>query len=288
MYEPWFKINNLTIDFSADIKYLNTIDAAEKTVKSIMENFPAPYRLMVSGGVDSQAMLYVWKLFGKNFIPTSITYNGDYNDHDICTLREFAQKENIEIEYHNFDLLGFYQTRFFKIAEKYQCVSPQFAAHIGMIESLDGTCIFSGDRLEPNSALINSRNICVLNASKEMQIVPYFFMHTPELSYSLIYEHLTPEVINLHAGKDYHDYPKKVNYLQKSGIPVIAQLTKYTGFEKIRDYYDNTYRHLLTPVVRMKYYKHYPHFCMFDILLRYPYEDKFIVSFDHVINNVHS
>ena len=284
MYVPWFRIDGLTIDLSTDIKYLTTLDAAELTVKSIMRDFPPPYRIMVSGGIDSQTMLYAWKLFGKDYIPTSIEYSNGFNDHDLITLKAFAQQESIEIEYVNFDILDFFKDRFFYIVEKYHCCSPQFAAHIGMSEPLDGTCVFSGDRLDENVCHITSKNICMLEAAQDRPIVPYFFMHTPEISYSLLYEHG-----NLTTGieqETFYDYERKVLSYTKSGIPVIAQPTKYTGFEKVREYYDNNFAHLRTPKLKLTYFKQYPRHCMFDLLLRYPYQKRFMKHFKYIINGL--
>lgn len=279
----WFIINDNSIDLRTDSKFIAALDAAELTVKKIIDTYPAPYRLMVSGGVDSQAMLYAWKLFGKEYIPTSITYNGTLNRHDLITLHEFSKKENIKIDYIDFDLLDFYQTNFLTIVEKYKCTSPQFAAHLGMTESLNGTCIFSGDRLLPNLAVISSANLCIVRASKIRSIVPYFFMHTPELAYSSLFEKYS---VKRQTDVTKYFYEEKVNSYLKSGFPIIAQEIKYTGFEKVKEYFDTHYSHLLTPKIKLKYASKASQ-RTYDLLLRYPYEDKFgVIPYKYILNEL--
>jgi hypothetical protein len=278
----WFKIENNVIDFRSKNKFINSIDAAELTIKGIVKNYPPPYRLMVSGGVDSQAMLWAWKQFGKDYIPTSVVYSNNYNEHDLVTLKEFALRENISIEYIEFDPISFYQNKFEDIANRFRCTSPQFATHLGFIENLNGTKIFSGDRLLYGRAIVHHNNLCVYRAAQEWDIVPYFFIHTPELAYSLWYDKKS----RLSGQTREEMYIEKVNDWQDSGFPVIPQLEKYTGFEKIKEYYQQNFRHVLTPLVRLKY-THYTTMepVIYDVLFRHPYEKKFgTPSFKHILN----
>jgi hypothetical protein len=225
---------------------------------------------MVSGGIDSQAMLYSWKLFGRDFIPTSVIYDHDMNLHDLETLSEFAKQENLEINYVNFDLLQFYEKRYHELCERYQCISPHFGAHLGMTEALSGTVIFSGDRLGKFTAVLAKNNMCLVEASKERNIVPFFFMHTPELAYSMIYEMNIGHIRNTAAP----GYISKVNEWQSSRFPIIPQVKKYTGFEKIKEHYDEQYGHLVTTKLKLMYSTKTSKRA-YDLLLRYPYELKF-------------
>jgi hypothetical protein len=284
----WYKIyENNTIDFSTDNTLVNILDAAKITVDHIIKNYPPPYNIMVSGGIDSQAMLYSWKLFGKDYIPTAVMYNDYLNEHDLVTLDTFSQEQNISIEYLKFDLLKFYETEYDTLCEKYKCRSPHFGAHLGMTENLQGTCIFSGDCLGKNGANIRSNNICMYEATKYRSIVPYFFMHTPEIAYSKVF------VASKYKRKklDYADfqqlYQEKAILLINEGFPIIPQQEKYTGFEKVKDLYDEKYRHLITPKILLKY-ANKPSKRTYDLLLRYPYEDKYgTPNFRYIIDDIH-
>jgi hypothetical protein len=270
----WFKISGTEIDFRATCDFVSSIDAAEITVKQIIANYPPPYRLMVSGGVDSQAMLWAWKQFGRDFIPTSVVYNDQFNEYDLAALKEFALRENIEIEYIDFNLFDFYESRFPYIADKFQCTSPQFATHLGFAENLDGTKIFSGDRLLKHRAIVNHANICLYRASQEWSIVPYFFLETPELAYSMIFDLKNDP---LKGSRPADMYEEKVKIWQDTGFPVIAQEQKFNGFEKIKEHYQQNRRDVLTPKLRIKFksVQKLLEPVVYDVLFRHPYEEKF-------------
>lgn len=282
----WYKIYGNTIDFSTNANLVNILDAAKITVDNIIKNYPPPYYIMVSGGIDSQAMLYAWKLFGKNYIPTSVIYNDYLNEHDLATLDTFSQEQNIPVDYLKFDLLKFYETQYDSLCEKYKCRSPHFGAHLGMTEHLQGTCIFSGDCLGKNDANIRFNNICMYEATKHRSVVPYFFMHTPEIAYSKVF------VANKYKRKklDYTDkqqlYQEKAILLINEGFPMIPQQEKYTGFEKVKDLYDQEYRHLITPKTLLKYANKSSK-RTYDLLLRYPYEYKYgVPNFRYIVDNI--
>jgi len=270
----WFKVSDYLLDFRTQNKFLGSIDAAELTVKKIMQDYKPPYRLMVSGGVDSQTMLWSWKKFGKDFIPTSIVYKDQYNEHDIKSLREFARQENIQVEYVEFDLLDFYSSKFHSVAERFRCTSPQFATHLGFIEDLDGTIIFSGDRLLRNQAILDHRNICLYRASLEFNIVPYFFLYTPEIAYSMIYE-MRNMFFTAISTEDI--YKEKIDILHRNGFPVIAQEKKFNGFEAVKEYYQQTHRHVITPLLKLKFKTSDKLLepVVYDLMFRHPYELKF-------------
>lgn len=266
----WFTVKHHTIDFTIDVNYTNLVDALEITVKNIMKNYKPPYRLMVTGGVDSQTVLLAWKWFGKDYIPTSVRYNLNLNHHDLETLSLFSSRENLDIEYIDFDLLEFYQSKYFELADIYKITSPHFGAHLGMTENLDGTIIFSGDRLTGVRAVIGYNNICLYNASLIRPIVPYFLLHTPEVAYSKIFrisQNLSESFLNL------SEYDKKVRTLQLENMPVIPQLTKYTGFERVKEFYDQYINNV--PIKTKLQYSHKPSKRAYDLLLRYPLEKKY-------------
>ena len=280
----WYTVNNTTIDFTTTNKLLASNEATKLTVETIINNYPSPYHLMISGGVDSQAMLYAWKLYGRDYIPVSVVYNDDMNTHDLETLAIFAEREKIEVTYIDFDLLKFYETEYDDLCKKYQCISPHFGAHLGMTQTLTGTCIFSGDCLGIESAAVGNNNLCLLRASKERSIVPYFFLHTPEIAYCINYHRYIMQ--DLTVSEDDTEYETKVKIWTQLGFPVIAQPQKFTGFEKIKDYYDETYGHLITPKIRLKYAKK-PSTRAYDLLLRYPYEKKYSnPEYRYILNEI--
>jgi len=282
----WYTVSNNIIDFTTTNKLLASDEAAKLTVENIINNYPSPYHLMVSGGVDSQAMLYAWKLYGRDYIPVSVMYNSGMNMHDLETLAIFAEREKIDVKYIDFDLLKFYETEYDDLCETYQCISPHFGAHLGMTKNLTGTCIFSGDCLGVGGAAVKSNNLCLLRASRERSIVPYFFLHTPEIAYCINYHRYIAQ--DLIVSTTDTPYETKVKTWTQLGFPVIAQVQKFTGFEKIKDYYDETHGHLITPkMILMNANANNSSKRTYDLLLRYPYEKKYgNLKYKYILNKV--
>lgn len=294
MYGKWYKIHDNVIDLRANFEPLSSPEAAKITIEHIMENYPPPYNIMVSGGIDSQAMLYAWKLFGKDYIPISVRYNTDLNSYDLTTLQQFSKQENINIHYLNFDLLKFYETLYPKVCEKYECSSPQFATYLAMTQRLSGTVIFGGDRLtDSNSRVIWSKNVCLLNASKVRNIVPYFFMETPELAYSGIHDQLifyNQSIPNDSIMPSSHEerhalmYDLKWQSWRQIGFPILKQKNSYTGFEQVKDYYDTHCSHMVPPKIKLKF-SHRLKVGAYNMALVYPYETKFgIPEYSYLFN----
>lgn len=259
--------NSLEVDFRAGLKEYRPLKAAILAVHNICQNYPAPYHVMVSGGIDSQAMLYAWHLSGVEFIAVSAVYNHDLNNYDLEQLREFSTKELIDVEYRDFDLLHFLQSGYVSYAEKYRCSSPQIATHMAIGEDLPGTKIYSGNFLTTTAALTYAQlSLYRYSCNHLINVVPYFFLHTPELAYSM-----RPLAAKF-SGSDV--YKNRVDSYRAAGFPVIPQIQKFTGFEKVKDLYDREYSHLLTTELKLQHSGRASS-RVFDMVLRYPYEKKF-------------
>lgn len=260
----WYKIYDNSIDFRGEI-LTNAIgiEASRKAVEHIIKFYKPPYNLMVSGGIDSQAMLYAWKMFGFKYRPTCVIYNNGLNDHDYSTLIKFAKKIDTTINFINFDLLNFYKTEYHQYALKYQCSSPQITAYLKMTEGLPGTVIYSGS-LIGNGFIYNNVQHALTLESTNRSLIPFFLLYTPELAYS-----------NVKIRKEIQcsdPYKYRVTSYHKLGFPVIPQEKKLSGFEKVKDYYDQEYSKLVDWKIKAKY-AHKSSHRTYDLILRYPYED---------------
>lgn len=281
MLDNWFKIEGSVIDFTVPSFNKSVNDpmfAAIEAVNDIVKKYPPPYNLLASGGIDSQAMLYAWKKSNHPFNVYTFRYNETYNAHDIETLPLFCEQEDIKYTIIDFDYIKFLEEEYDSVANKYECSSPQIAMHIKMASFFtEGTCVYSGNFLGIDTANLSHAILAVYrfsNTDEGKYVIPYFFLHTPELAYS--FTHAAFDKILPYDENDLLSYGNmaKCKKYRAFGFPVIPQAGKYNGFEKFKIEYDSHDYVLKDPKRRLKW-QHKPSKRPFDWLFRYPYEDKF-------------
>lgn len=267
----WVKIENDLVDFTvAHFKETvkDPLAAAVEAVNHIVNNYPKPYNLLASGGIDSQAMIYAWKQSKHEFKVYSFRYNENYNLHDISTLELFCERENIDYQIIDFDYLAFLEQEHDIIAKKYKCSSPQITMHIKMASFLQGTRVYAGNFLGIRVATLSCPIMGLhrfSNTDEGKNVIPYFFLHTPELAYSFR---------NIKEIDNTDGYKKRVQQYQVGGFPVIPQERKFTGFEKFKEHYDSHTDVLEDRNNLLNFYgkaSRRP----FDWIFRYPYEKMF-------------
>jgi hypothetical protein len=251
-------------DYIPSVEKISTIDAALLTIDLITKTYPAPYTLMCSGGEDSQAMMWAWKLSGLPFNVVSVRYITDgifYNENDLVTLLQFVEKNNINVQYYDFDVINFLENGHHDIATTFDCPSPQISTYIKMTELVNtGTILFSGNFIVANTrGVINwillsmhRYSIFLEETNSERQLIPFFFLYHPKLAYGF-QPHLR--------------IPKYDSYI-KNGFEIIP-IAKQTGFEKVKEHYDQ-YQDRVSIHDRLKYTK-MPSKRVMDLLFRYPY-----------------
>ena len=276
----WYKVYNDLLDFWVDdVDLLSPIEAAKIAVIDIQKKYSPPYNLLFSGGIDSQAMVYAWLLYGENYKIVTYRYNNDLNYYDYKNAESFCQYFNVPITYKDFDLLTFLQSKYKTVSKEFKCSSPQICTHIEMVSDLEGTIIFGGDFLSISGPRISRAILGLYNASlSRPNIIPYFLLHTPELAYSPASIVLTTEEARDRKRAEFHktnvnekDYNIKIQLYKKGGFKIIPQEEKYSGFEGVKDLYDKQFKTRLTWKDRIKY-SNRPAQRTFDLLLRYPYE----------------
>ena len=267
---------------------LSPLEAANRTVDYITKNYPAPYTLYLSGGVDSQAMLYAWHKSGVPFETFSGVYNDSLNEHDLCTLREFSEKHGITINYHDFDVVSFLENEHDYYANEYYCGSPQVTSFMKMADLTEtGTVIFAGqfimkEKMHGRLGIPDRNNWSLYHygIKSNKNIVPYFFLETRELAYA--FDVMLPEIQEFHTSGSYGE---KVKGFQYYGFPVIGQVdklsgyeevkTKINGFEKLKILYDTNPPRQPTIQEKISRITSQASNRNFDLLYRNKYEAKF-------------
>lgn len=219
----------------------NTYDPliqSKRAVKQIVDNNPPPYRLFLSGGVDSQAMAYAWKMSGVEFQAVSFVYDQNMNIHDISILHDFSKEFDIPVQYHHISHFDFLKNELTDYSRKYTCNSPQITFYMKMLERFnDGTSIFSGNPIITDLGI----NYTILGLERfgkmnQVNFVPFFWLHTRELAGSMykIYNDLRYNPVLCDTVST--DAIKTLVY-NLSGFPVDS-FYKKSGFEKYKFFYD--------------------------------------------------
>jgi hypothetical protein len=247
------------------------LEVSSRCIKTISEEYPGPYYLFASGGVDSQSMIWCWMNSGIPFTVISFRYIHDniiYNNHDLEQLEQFSTKYNIPVTYKNFDPIEFVETELVSYATRYQCTSPQICTHMKMSEEIkDGTIIFSGNFSAHSYYTYTIFGIKRYVDITKRSIIPFFFLHDAELA-GVINKVNSQTTLDLTS----HDlYTRKIACLQRADIPVIPQVQKYTGFEQIKEYYDKQ-QDRVSIRDRLKF-ANKPSKRVFDVLFRYKLTD---------------
>lgn len=272
-----------------DNKKLTPLEAAFHTIEYITKNYPAPYTLYVSGGVDSQAMLYAWHKSGVPYETFSGVYNQTLNEHDLCTLREFSAQHDLTINYHDLDVISFLEKEHDYYANEYYCGSPQVTTFMKMADLTEtGTVIFAGQYImyQKNHGRLgipdrNNWSLYHYGIKSNKNIVPFFFLETREIAYS--FDVMLPELQKFHTPGSYGE---KVKAFQYYGFPVIGQLDKLTGYTEIKSklngfeilkiMYDTNPPRQPTAQDKISRIEHQRSNRNFDLLYRNKYEAKFL------------
>lgn len=238
MKQSYLSKDNLNVDTKITLEQAhkddNFMDAICDYIHDIVKVMPAPYTLFVSGGVDSQAMLYAWKKSGVPFRAIHVSYQG-FNAHDYMEMAIFAERHSIKIEQMSFDILDFLENRLDDYALTYKCSSPQICTHMAFTEMIkEGTKILSGNVPIPNQPSMNNTIFGLQRYAtlSKANMVPFFLLsdkRSASIAANLAGE-LDPSITDL--------YEFKCLLYRELGIPVIPQESKLTGFEKLKEHYD--------------------------------------------------
>lgn len=264
----------LTLDFSNSRENdLLPFQAAVDSVHRIAEQYPQPYTLMASGGVDSQAMIYAWLHSGIPFTVVSVRYldhNGQaFNQDDLEQLVEYSERHDFKVNYLDFNLLDFVENELEHYVNEYQCTSPQICTHMKMSEMItQGTMLFSGNNFH-NTAMLNYTIMGIHRYAVKTgrPIIPFFLIHDRELVGAWQKYNLSLDIEHLDST-----YEQKCFMYRVGGFDIIPQVCKQTGFEKVKDYYDQQ-PDLITNRDRIEF-SHFPSKRIFDVRYRYYFTRK--------------
>ena len=206
--------------------------------------------LCLSGGIDSEVMLQSFLAVGAKFSICFLRFRHGLNDFDILTNLKLVRKLALPFRIIELDVIAFFESGMHLIyADKYQCQSPQLAAHLWMLDQIDGTPVLSGNPIFPTFVDLHAIYFMGLPGMlhavyfRYFEItgrsgIPWFLLYTPELSATFL-NHTSVEASlqELWAPEKY-DYLTKCRIYRDHGFKVAPRQDKFTGFERVRDFYD--------------------------------------------------
>lgn len=238
--------NDLRFDSASLLQYRIN---ASVSAASVLGNNPV---LCLSGGIDSQAMIQCWKEAGLKFDVAILVFNDNLNSHDTEMARLFCKKYNIEPVEININVIKYLTREHYVQAEKYHCTSPHFSTHYKMFDMLKdmgytGICCggqaFAKDETTWGPCLSAAQiNYLEYSRINQFPVLGNFLGYDPNLCWSIAI--LTPsefkwEVSPLDSLDEatHKRYLAKIEGYTRHGFDIMPQESKFTGFEKVKEYF---------------------------------------------------
>lgn len=230
------------------------LNEAVKCAQYIYETQADKIKLCLSGGVDSESMARAFLEAKVPFEAVFLKFLSGLNQYDIATNINWCEANGISYSTVDLDILNFFDSgQYYELADTYRCPSPQLAAHMWLLEQIDGLPILAGNPMAPIwksehwyfVGLPGELHTSYFNFFEANQIsgVPWFFLYSPELAASFFRLEVMSQYVNkkVFSEEDY-TYLEKVKSYQQGGFAVHARQNKFTGFELVRQHYDRLHK----------------------------------------------
>jgi hypothetical protein len=228
------------------------VDAAKRCHETLGP-FPA---LCFSGGIDSQAMLHCFAEADLEAHVVIFKYNNDLNKHDVDHAKAYCHTFDIPYREIEFDIVSFLTRDNVAMTERYGGFSPQFNTHYRFVEVLThmgytGVC-FGGNAPDKNKQAYgrnlekNQMHWVTCHDKFQIAVQGSFLSFSPELALALAVS--TPQTWeklpdNFTDWEKYQKlrhlkYEQKIIGYKRIGFDIMQQPTKYTGFEKVKELFE--------------------------------------------------
>jgi hypothetical protein len=216
--------------------------------------------LAVSGGADSQAMIQSFIEADVSIELTHLTFKNNYNQHDTEFAVQTAKRFNLPINLIELDAFSFLHHQMEAYADRYQCSSPQFACHHWYYEQLIAQgytgVVAGGDSWTPTedgwdwSVTGPRQSWLTFGQVNNWPIMGNFLGSSWQLNLALAccYSRRAwfrqskdiDQVGRLSRETIRDRYSEKLKSYARFGFNIEPQANKFTGFEKIKDYFTAT------------------------------------------------
>lgn len=205
----------------------------------ILDSFPKPLTVFVSGGVDSQFSLEIIHRSGIPYRAVSFHFHG-LNAYDVKDISDTAVKIGSTVDRMDMDIWDLHMSgRIHEIGIRYRNNSPHICSHLAMIEDSriwSGTAVFSGNPPMISTGRVSPcTNYSLFGVERfndhpgDLVVIPNIFTLSPELTYRFIEESAN--------HSDLEGYSQKIACYHAAGVQVVPQRSKYHGFEILKEAY---------------------------------------------------
>jgi hypothetical protein len=202
----------------------------------------------LSGGIDSQAVVSIWK--EQNFPFTAVTFDfgNNFNQKELFDALSFADFLKIPIKVIKLDVMRFLLRDLDKFSQRYQIASPQFCIHAYFLETIQSLgytgAVFGGNGFTvvddvikfqlTRAQLLDLENYSQISG---FPVIPSFLSFDRDLCLDLL---LSTDSINsndntIHKAR----YQSKIKCYRSLDLKIIPQSNKKTGFEELKEYYNS-------------------------------------------------
>lgn len=203
--------------------------------------------LCLSGGIDSECMLDAFS--GLDTDIYFLRFQNDLNDFDISTGLSICESRGLKFKVIDIDVIRFFESGLYlEYGRKYRCQSPQLATHMWLLDQIDGVPILAGN---PFVRTVLNGGYFFIGLPGDLHCslfryfeqnkrfgVPWFFIYSPEQIAAFLNTPTAQMFAAQNGGPDLYTYAAKCNQYSEAGFAARPRENKYTGFEKVRAYYD--------------------------------------------------
>lgn len=270
-YNNWVDVKNLwcratdtyTHNVNLSLDFFNSLQFDEQSLKKyrllaverVFETYGNNIALALSGGIDSQSMLQCFVEANADFKLYVCKFNNDLNIHDVEYARFVAKMYNVPLIEIEFDVINFLIKHNYDTGLKYESFSPHFNVHFKFFDILfdlghTGVCAGGGviDRIDDNYGSNFDRSpfsFIKYSEISQRNCLGSFLSYSPELVWaiSLLSKPLEISLHNVFSSMALREkltmikYENKIQGYLRAGLNVMRQKQKYTGFEKVKNYF---------------------------------------------------
>jgi hypothetical protein len=198
--------------------------------------------ITLSGGLDSEYALAVFRSLGMEIHPVIMRFTQGYNQHDIAHAFKYCNENNIDHTVIDLDFDKFVESgEMLSMATAGQCSFYEMPASVWLAKQLDGTVITGND--PPHMKRVNDKwyydeeeySHCQFTMWRQHGIegTPFFLAYTAEQALSFLIE---PTIVDLAhdriPGKTGTNSSKVHVFNNGTGFN-LENRQKYTGYEQI-------------------------------------------------------